>query len=152
MAINVNQAFAGQPIRTPTVGESLNSKGGSPANATAPAAETDLEEGGIAPPKVEPGSSATGAEQVSAPQSLDKAVEQANALAEANLRATNRSVTFSKDERSGRIQITIREEGVGGEEVLRQIPPSSFFKLVERLQSLNDDGGPPRGALVDLDI
>jgi uncharacterized FlaG/YvyC family protein len=152
MAINVNQALAGLPIRTPAVGEALNSRGGSPANAAAPAAETDLQEGGIAPPKVVPGSGANTKAQVSAPQSLDKAVEQANRLAEANLRATNRSVTFSKDDQSGRIQITIRSEGVDGEEVLRQIPPSSFFKLVERLEALNASEDGHRGALVDLNI
>ncbi len=152
MAINVNQAFAGQGIRRPSVGESLNSRGGSPANATAPAAETDLQEGGIAPPKVEPGSPADPAEQVQAPQSLDRAIEEANAISEANLRATNRSVTFSKDDSSGRIKITIREEGINGEEVLRQIPPSSFFKLVDKLQSLGDGSGDHQGALVDLEI
>lgn len=152
MAINVNQAFVGQAIRKPSVSESLNPPRGGAVNAAAPAAETDLQEGGVAPPRAEPGGSVRQAEQVHAPQNLDRAVEQANAIAEANLRATNRSVTFSKDDSSGRIQITIREEGADGEEVLRQIPPSSFFRLVERLQSLNDGSDGHRGALVDLDI
>ncbi len=152
MAINVNQALVGQAVRTASVRESLNPPRDSSVNAAAPAAETDLQEGGITPPKADPSGSVNPANRVSAPQSLDRAVEQANAIAEVNLRATNRSVTFSKDDNSGRIQITIREEGADGEEVLRQIPPSSFFKFVERLQSLNDGSDGHRGALVDLDI
>ncbi len=149
MAINVNLAFAGQGVRSASVGESLNKARGGPERVSPPASETEL--ANASAPRIEAPASDPQAPAKVEPPSLDKAIEAANAIAESNLRATNRSVTFSKDDRSGRIQITIREKGVNGEEVLRQIPPSSFFKMVERLSSLNENGEAHRGALLDIE-
>lgn len=156
MAINFNQAFAAQPIRTPAAGDTLANQRGSPPKAeAAPVAEAEssaearkaaeptegVPEGGLS------AALAREAEQVD----LTRAVEQANALAESALRATNRSIMFEKDDTSGRVKITIREE-VNGEEVTRQIPPSQFLKVVERLRQLNTDGAePPRGTLISVD-
>ncbi len=150
MAINVTQAYVGQPIRKASAGELINPPRGSPEGSAAPVSETELQSNGG--PTVEAINAPDVNARALAPQGLDRAVEAANALAEVVLRATNRSVTFSKDNGSGRIQITIRENGPNGEEVLRQIPPSSFFKLVESLKAMNDGTNAHRGALVDFDI
>ena len=83
-------------------------------------------------------------------KSLIKAIEEANAVAEVALRASHRSVEFSHDDTSGRITITIKEE-VDGKEVSRQIPPSQFLKIVERLRDVAERSR-PRGALFDLDV
>lgn len=156
MAINFNQAFAAQPIRTPAAGESLANQRGSPQKAaSAPVAEADASvevKQAAEPTEGTPESGLSVAlsretEQVD----LTRAVQQANALAESALRATNRSIMFEKDDTSGRVKITIKEE-VNGEEVTRQIPPSQFLKVVERLRQLNDGGGQaPRGALINVD-
>lgn len=156
MAINFNQAFSAQPIRTPAAGESLANQRGSPQKAaSAPVAEAESSVEARKAAEPTEGQSESGlsvalsreAEQVD----LTRAVEQANALAESALRATNRSIMFEKDDTSGRVKITIKEE-VNGEEVTRQIPPSQFLKVVERLRQLSDDGAqPPRGALISVD-
>lgn len=157
MALNVNQALAGQPLRAPTVGESLVNQRGSPPKKGVDAV-------GEVQSKSQAQKSAQAAEAAQAPAGglqamlaaeaeavdLNRAVEQANALAESALRATNRSVTFARDDGSGRMTITIREE-VDGEEVSRQIPPNHFLKVVERLRQLQESGDAPRGALIDID-
>lgn len=155
MAINVNQAFAAQSIRTPAAGESLANQRGSPQKAaSAPVAEAESSAEARKAAEPTEGTPENGlsaaltreAEQVD----LTRAVEQANALAETALRATNRSVMFEQDDTSGRVKITIKEE-VDGEEVTRQIPPSQFLKVVERLRALQDGETPPRGALISVD-
>lgn len=150
MAINVNQALN---IRAP-VSETAAAPRGSPRSVSPPATRTDLGTHGAAALQAaiaaEPGAHPAEAAREIDAASLDKAVEQANAIAEATLRATNRSVEFSRDRDSGRVTITITEE-VNGEEVSRQIPPSEFLRILEKLKDLAE-GNQPRGALVDLDV
>ena len=84
------------------------------------------------------------------PALMTRAVEQANTAAEAALRATNRSVNFQYDDRSGRVKMTITEER-NGKEVTRQIPPDDFLDMVDRLQGYADGSELPRGTLLNLD-
>lgn len=146
MAINVNQVFSGGAIRNPGAGDQAV-KRTSGRNATEPSADTEL-----APESATGAGAAANVRPDARPveaQSLDRAIEEANALSETTLRARNRSVTFGRDDGSGRITITIREE-VDGEETTRQIPPPAFLELVERLKRLGE--GETRGALIDLDV
>lgn len=157
MALNVNQALVGQAVRSPAIGESLANQRGSPP-------KKGVEAVGDVESVSQASASAVAADAAGAPSStlqaklaesaeavdLNKAVEQANALAESALRATNRSIQFARDEGSGRMTITIREE-VDGEEVSRQIPPNHFLKVVERLKQINEGLFTPRGALIDTD-
>jgi hypothetical protein len=154
MAINFNQLFVGQPIRTSVAGESSSSSGRS-NNETAPVGETeDVSKGGrvahvlgVAGP--ENGLQAIAMKEVD-PAVVPRAVKQANALAETALRAQNRSVEFSFREDTNRVTMTIREE-VNGEEVIRHIPPKQFLDLVEKLQSLAETTDGPRGTLLSID-
>lgn len=156
MAINVNQALAGQPLRVPAAGESLAQQRSAPRVASAaPVAPAESSADARKAAEATEGVPQSGlsaalarkAEQVD----LTRAVEQANAIAESALRATNRSVRFDKDDSSGRVTITIKEE-VDGEEVTRQIPPSHFLRVVERLRQIADEGEAiPRGAFIRVD-
>ena len=153
MAINVNQAFSGQRIRAPAAADSLASqRANSQGEVQASAGPTELPQSG------RPGETIQGRieEAVAAamdpkePEGLDRAIEEANSLAEATMRATNRSVTFGRDEPTGRVVITIREEK-NGEEISRQIPPAAFLKLVERLREARE-GEAPAGGLIDFKL
>jgi len=153
MAINFNQLFVGQPIRTSVAGESSSSSERS-NNETAPVGETEVSRGGrvahvlgVAGP--ESGLQAIAMKEVD-PAIVPRAVKQANALAETALRAQNRSVEFRFREDTNRITMTITEE-VNGEEVVRQIPPKQFLELVEKLQSLAESTDGPRGTLLSID-
>lgn len=148
MAINVNSVLAGQTARTPALHEALATQRARPERDVAvPSTETDLPEG----PAGAAARSSDELQPAAQPMVLDKAVEEANALAESTLRATNRSVAFNRHESSGRTVISISEE-VNGETVTREIPPNQFLKLVDKLRDLVNSNEPPRGALVDLDI
>lgn len=150
MAINLNQLVSGQVAIRPPSPDVLAARA-SPKKPTA-APETELARA------AEPGATATvtvaaeveAGAQVEAPE-LDRAVEEANQLAESSLRATNRSVTFGRHEGSGRITITIREE-VNGKEVERQIPPESLLRLVERLKAMGEkDRRATAGSIVETE-
>ena len=79
-----------------------------------------------------------------------KAVEEANSLAEIAFEQRERSVRFSRDEDSGRLVMTIREKA-SGEEDVRQLPPESFLKMLERLREARGEGDGQRPpALLDL--
>ena len=152
MAINFNQLFVGQPIRTSVAGEKSSSSRSD--NETGPVSQTDVSKGGrvahvlgVAGP--EDGLQAMAMKEVD-PAIVPRAVEQANALAETVMRSQNRSVEFSFRENTNRITMTITEE-VNGEEVVRQIPPKQFMDLVEKLQSLVESKDGPRGALLSID-
>ena len=153
MAINFNQLFVGQPIRTSVAGESASSSERSNSD-TAPVGDTEVSKGGrvahilgVAGP--ESGLQAMAMKEVD-PAIVPRAVKQANALAETVMRGQNRSVEFSFRENTNRIAMTIREE-VNGEEVVRHIPPKQFLDLVEKLQSLTDSTDNPRGTLINID-
>jgi uncharacterized FlaG/YvyC family protein len=153
MAINFNQAYAGQPIRSPTVGDS-HTRRGQANGEVAPVSKVEMStEANVAntlgAPSPESGLEAIAMTSVD-PAQLTRAVEQANAASEAALRAKNRSVQFGVDSRSGRVTMTIREER-NGEEVTRQIPPMDFLKMVDRLKGYGEAGELPKGALFDLD-
>lgn len=156
MAINFNQAFAGQSIRTPAAGETLSSSKSNTSDGAAPVGEADAAADARKVAEVvasapDGGFDASAAQEVD-PAELTRAVEQANNVAESTMRATNRSIRFARDDGSGRVTITIREE-VNGKEVTRQIPPSQFLRVAERLRELND--GPsaeaPRGTLINVE-
>ena len=153
MAINFNQLFVGQPIRTTGAGEKSTSSGRSD-NETGPVSQTDVSKGGrvahilgVAGP--ESGLEAMAMKEVD-PAIVPRAVEQANALAETVMNSGQRSVEFSFRENTNRITMTITEE-VNGEEVVKQIPPKQFIDLVEKLQRLADSQESPRGALLNID-
>lgn len=157
MAINISQAFAGQPIRTPVAGELAAQRGSPRTESAAPVAEVEQS---ITERRVAEAAEANAESGISVAikqteeVDLTKAVEQANAAAESALRATNRSIVFEKDDNSGRVKITITEE-VNGEEVTRQIPPNEFLKVAERLRELSAEGSeavPPRGTLINVDV
>lgn len=149
MAMTVHQLVFGQAAARPPTPDALAARA-SPKKSTG-SSETELAR---AP---EPGASATPTDlaevdatgiKVEQPE-LDRAVEEANQLAESSLRATNRSVTFGRHEGSGRITITIHEV-VNGKEVERQIPPESLLKLVERLKALGEhDPRATAGSIVE---
>lgn len=149
MAISFRQVVTGQPARAPTPADGLAGRGADDAPAVRTATEL--------PRATRPGeavqtrteAAAQGAATPPEPDTLARAVEEANTLAESALRATNRSVTFGRDEESGRIVITIREKR-NGEEVSRQIPPQSMLRLVEKLRAAVEEGS-ALGSLIDLD-
>jgi hypothetical protein len=153
MAINFYQAYAGQPIRTSTVGDSSTQRGRS-SESTAPVSETEVSSAEtvantLGTPGPESGLEALAMSSVD-PALMTRAVEQANAVSETALRATNRSVNFQFDDRSGRVTMTITEER-NGEEVTRQIPPDDFLDMVDRLQGYSEGDALPRGTLLNLD-
>ena len=154
MAINMYQAYAGQPIRTSTVGDSSSNKGRSSDSAgpvSAPeSAQTDSASDVVGSLGPESGLAASAKAAVD-PAQVTRAVEQANAISETTLRARNRSVEFQYDDGSGRVTMTITEER-NGEQVSRQIPPDEFLALAERLKEYADDGsGYPPGMLFSSD-
>jgi hypothetical protein len=154
MAINFYQAYAGQPIRTSTVGDSSTQRGRSNSE-TAPVSETEVSSAektanALGTPGPESGLEALAMSSVD-PALMTRAVEQANAVAETALRAKNRSVNFQFDDRSGRVKMTITEER-NGEEVTRQIPPDDFLQMVDRLKGFSEGGELPRGTLLSLDV
>jgi len=153
MAINFNQLFVGQPIRTSVAGEKPSSTDRS-NNETAPVSETDVSKGGrvahvlgVAGP--ENGLQAMAMKEVD-PAIVPRAVKQANALAETVMQSQRRSVEFSFREDTNRITMTITEE-VNGEEVVRQIPPKQFIDLIEKLKNLAASSDDPRGTLLNVD-
>ena len=154
MAINFYQAYAGQPIRTSTVGDSSTQRGRAPSE-TAPVSETEVSSAEknantLGTPGPESGLEAVAMSAVD-PTVMTRAVEQANSVAEVALRAKNRTVAFQYDDRSGRVTMTITEEQ-NGEEVTRQIPPDDFLDMVERLKGYSEGEELPRGTLLSLDV
>ncbi|MCB9540610.1 MAG: flagellar protein FlaG [Myxococcales bacterium] len=159
MAINVSQALVGAGLRQTASKDAATARGSPRVRAEGP---EDIEVPVADPVRVQP-RSAAGSEGVAAaaeaaaraaeevdPTALVRAVEEANVVAEAALRASHRSVEFRHDDSSGRITITIKEER-NGEEVSKQIPPSQFLKMVERLRDMAERTR-PRGALLELDV
>jgi uncharacterized FlaG/YvyC family protein len=153
MTINVRQAQPAQPIRPPVLADALAGRRapGGGDDAGTPAKTTELPQAGRPGQAVDVRNQAAvqGADLPPDPPELARAVEDANAVAESIFRATNRKVTFGRDENSGRVVIKVREER--GEEVeVRQIPPQQFLRLLERLRTARE-GGSLSGAFVDLD-
>jgi len=154
MAIKLNQAFVGQPLRSSVAGEAPTSHKAASRGASAPVGDTETSKaaavadvvGTVAPDNV---FEALAASEVDEGMVI-RAIEQANIVAESALRATNRSIEFGVHDRSGRITITIREE-INGHEITREIPPEEFLRVVETLKDLGDDVEQVRGALIDLD-
>jgi uncharacterized FlaG/YvyC family protein len=154
MAIKLNQAFAGQPLRSSVAGDTPTSHRVASKSSSAPVGETEASKaaaaadivGAVAPENV---LEAMAASEVEA-GTMIKAVEQANKVAESVLCATNCSIEFGVHDRSGRMTITIREE-VNGHEVKREIPPKEFLRVLETLESVGPENKTVRGALVNLD-
>lgn len=154
MAIKLNQAFAGQPLRSSVAGDTPTSHRVASKSASGPVGETEASRaaaaadvvGAVAPENV---FEAMAASEVEA-STMIKAVEQANEVAKSALRATNRSIEFGVHDRSGRMTITIREE-INGHEVRREIPPKEFLRVLETLQNIGSESSEVRGALVNLD-
>jgi uncharacterized FlaG/YvyC family protein len=152
MAINLNQAFVGQSVRVASPSETVAKQRGSPSGSAAPVAEVEANARANQIADITTAAAPESAVQALAAPEVDateivRAVEQANRISDVALRATNRSVKFARHD-TGRVTITIREE-VNGKEVVREIPPSQFLKVVERLEAFNHEGG-PRGALLDV--
>lgn len=153
MAINVYQAYAGQSIRTSSVGES-SGKSGRTNGEIAPVSKVDASTAAnvantLGTPSPESGLEAVAMASVD-PVQMTRAVEQANAVSETAMRARNRSVQFGFDTQSGRVTMTITEE-LNGEEVTRQIPPREFLNMVERLQGYSEGESLPKGSIFNLD-
>ena len=153
MAINRYQAYAGQPIRTSSVGESPGRRNQT-NGGVAPVSEVNTPKAAkvantLGTPGPESGLEAVAMASVD-PAQVTRAVEQANAVSEAAMRARNRSVQFGFDAMSGRVTMTITEE-LNGEEVTRQIPPIEFLNMVERLKGYSEGDTLPKGALFNLD-
>ena len=154
MAIKLNQAFAGQPLRSSVAGDTPTSHRVASKGSSAPVGDTEASRaaaaadvvGAVAPENV---FEAMAASEVEA-STMMKAVEQANEVAKSALRATNRSIEFGVHDRSGRMTITIREE-INGHEVRREIPPKEFLRVLETLQNMGPENEEVRGALVNLD-
>jgi hypothetical protein len=153
MAINFNQLFMGQPLRTTNAVDKGQSSERS-ENETGPVSEPDSPKGGrvahtlgVAGPNG--GLEAMAIKEVD-PAIIPRAVKQANSLAETALRSQQRSVEFTYREESDRVVMTIREE-VDGEEVVREIPPQQFLELIDKLQNLSDTKETPRGTLLSID-
>ena len=147
--MTINQLVSGQVAAKPPTPDALAARA-SPRK-TAPSSETELAS------SVEPGSQATVSDPAAVDASgakvenpgLDRAVAEANQLAETSMRSQHRSVTFGRHEGSGRVTITIHEE-VNGKEVERQIPPESLLKLIERLKALGEhDRRATAGSIVE---
>jgi uncharacterized FlaG/YvyC family protein len=154
MAINVYQAYAGQPIRSSTVGDSPARR--SPSNVeTAPVSEVEVPKAESVANTLGAAGPESGLEAVARasvdPAQMTRAVEQANAVTETVMRAKNRSIEFGLDQRSGRVTMTIKEER-NGEEVTRQIPPDEFLAMVDRLEGYGDAEELPSGTLFSLDV
>ncbi len=149
MAFQIHQLISGQAAIRPPTPDVLSARASSRAAASA-ASATELARAAA------PGQTASATElaaveagaPIDAPE-LDRAVEEANTLAEASLRATNRSVTFGRDEGSGRVTITIKEEA-NGKTLERQIPQEALLRLVERLRSLGEDRRATSGSIVEI--
>jgi uncharacterized FlaG/YvyC family protein len=153
MAINLNQAFVGQPVRVASPSETVARQRGSPSGEAAPVAESEATTRANRIADVTTAAAPESTMQALTAPEVDsadvvRAVEQANRISAVALRATNRSVKFARHD-TGRVTITIRED-VNGEEVVREIPPSQFLKVVERLKAFNGGESGPRGALLDV--
>jgi uncharacterized FlaG/YvyC family protein len=154
MAIKLNQAFVGQPLRSSVAGEAPTSHKAASRGASAPVGDTETSKaaavadvvGAVAPENVFEALAASEVDE----GMIVRAIEQANGVAESVLRATNRSIEFGVHDRSGRITITIRED-INGHEVTREIPPEELLRVVETLKNMGDDADQARGALIDLD-
>ena len=155
MAINFYQAFVGQPVRTSAAGESPSGARGQSKDSAAPVSKTEAPKGEDVANKLGTMGPENGFEALAIAQSdpvqVTRAVEQANAVSESVFRARDRSVAFGYDEVSGRVTMTITEE-INGKEVIHQIPPNDFLRMVERLKGYSDGDASPRGALIDMDI
>lgn len=154
MAINFYQAYAGQPIRSSTVGESPARR--SPSNGeTAPVSEVEISKEQSVAHTLGAAGPESGLEAVARtsvdPAQLTRAVEQANAVTETVMRAKNRSIEFGLDQRSGRVTMTIIEEQ-NGKEVTRQIPPDEFLAMVDRLKGYSEGDELPTGTLFSQDV
>jgi len=154
MAINFYQAYMGQPVRSSTVGESPTRRGQT-SGETAPVSKNEVpKEESVANTLGTPGPE-SGLEAIAMasidPTLMTRAVEQANTVSEAVLRAKNRSIEFAFDDRSGRVTMTIREE-LNGQEVTRQIPPDEFLSMVDRLKGYSEGDELPPGTLLNLDV
>ncbi len=152
MAINFNQAFVGQSVRVASHSEAVaKQRGGSSGEAPVAEVEANTQANQIADvvnsAAPESAIQAAAAPEVN-PAEVARAVEQANRISDVALRATNRSIHFDRHY-TGRVTITIREE-VDGEEVVREIPPSEFLKVFERLKEFSGDESGPRGALLNV--
>ncbi len=151
MAIHVRQAQTAPTFRTPVPADGLAGRRVTGGDETSTPPSTELPQAARPGQAVDVRSNPAvqGADVPPDPPSLARAVEDANAVAESIFRATNRKVTFGRDEKSGRVVIKVREER--GEEVeVRQIPPQSLLRLLERLRDARE-GGSLSGAFVDLD-
>lgn len=145
MAIDSVRTLSGHLPRGPV------SDGGraAPRNAAPPVGDT--EQPGQRPGEVAPVRPEPGAQQPVEETSLMRAVDEANALAEAQLTTRTRSVTFEQHTVSGRQVITIKEEAANGEVTTRQLPPDSFLRMLERLKEARGEGEEVRpGTLVDV--
>jgi len=154
MAINIYQAYSGQPIRSSTVGESP-ARRGQASGSIAPVSEIEVPKAESAANTLGAPSPESGLEAVALasvdPTLMTRAIEQANAISETALRAKNRSIEFGFDDRSGRVTMTITEE-LNGREVTHQIPPDEFLSMVDRLQGYNEGEELPTGTLLNLDV
>lgn len=142
----VSRLGGGQATRPP--GSEQGAARGNPRNTTAPSTLPDLVEAHQA-------AAATGATPAERPHptdeaSLMKAVEEANSLAGAAFSQRDRSVSFSRDEDSGRLVMTIRDKE-NGEETTRQLPPEAFLQMLERLREARGEGDSRSPSLVELD-
>ncbi|MGB0647999.1 MAG: flagellar protein FlaG [Bradymonadia bacterium] len=86
------------------------------------------------------------------PIHVKRAVEEANELAQTQLKPHQSSIEFGVHKPSGRITITIRED-LNGATIEREIPPKAFLKLYERLKEAREApvDTPHRGSLIDVD-
>lgn len=145
MTIEVLSRLGGQATRPPAAEGSYARS--NPRNATAPSTTPDL---AAANQGALPGAPPAEGPRPTQEASLMKAVEEANSLAEIAFEQRERSVRFSRDEDSGRLVMTIREKA-SGEEDVRQLPPESFLKMLERLREARGEGDGQRPpALLDL--
>jgi uncharacterized FlaG/YvyC family protein len=154
MAININQAFVGQSVRVASHSEAVAKLRGS-SSGEAPVAEIESKTEANQIADVVNSAAPESALQAMAAPEVDpaqvvRAVEQANEISDVAFRATNRSIRFDRHY-TGRVTITIREE-IDGEEVVREIPPSEFLKVFERLKEFSGDESGPRGALFNVAI
>lgn len=86
------------------------------------------------------------------PVHVTRRVEEANAIADAQLSTPDRRVEFGVHKPSGRVTIKITETK-NGAVVERELPPKAFLRLYERLRSAEQAGTDPltRGSLIDFD-
>ncbi len=142
MAISLSRTVLGPPARPQ--GVELQQKSAIPKNVGEAPTELDRNGGAGAQAPQDPREVVARA-PTTAPQGLDRAVEEANETAETALAATNRSISFEKKE--GLVAITIRDE-IEGEEVVKEIPPEFVQKIRAKLRALQA-GETSSGVLID---